>query len=212
MFSFIDLDKLLDILDAYKQSDESMIACSLITTCQCVHAYLSKPEMRYGDGKYKIYHDDILNYMLGEMYDIGTDIDLSTKDGREDKEALISSIIPDREDNFISVRFDASSILFMVTVYIPYFVSSREFEFLVSYNEKLKSKGFDIYVEMSSFNPITGERIEDSEMYFDQGNSRQHLDMAIDFMRKNERIVDYDLPFDGERTIQNSLQSEEKTI
>lgn len=212
MFSFIDLDKLLDMLDAYKQSDESMIACTLITPCQCVHAYLTKPEMRCGDGEYKIYHDDILNYMLGEMYDIGAEINMDTQEGRIEKQLAITEEIPYREDNFVNLRYAVSSQLTLVSVSIPFYVTKKQYEDLVVLNERLKKAGIEIYVTLSNYNPIKSEQEATNDLHLDDRNPKKHLDIALRILKLEGRIVDYDLPFGGECIIESKSQLEEKTV
>ena len=213
MFKFTDLEALLAFCERYKEDEIGAIACSLITPSQCVFAYLTQPEKRLSNDNYEVGHADIFNYMLGEMYDIGTDIDMSTKKGREEKDAIIYDLVSGKEDNFISARFIANTI-FQITIliFIPYYITPEEYMYLVALNEKLKNRGINISVSVSNYDPIDCYDKKEELMYFEEEGSRINLSLALDFLRKSGRIVDYDLSFGEERIIKSPSVTEEKVI
>lgn len=147
------------------------------------------------------------------MYDIGTDIDMSTKKGREEKDAIIYDLVSGKEDNFISARFIANTI-FQITIliFIPYYITPEEYVYLVALNEKLKNRGINISVSVSNYDPIDCYDKKEELMYFEEEGSRINLSLALDFLRKSGRIVDYDLSFGEERIIKSPSVTEEKVI
>ncbi len=212
MFSFIELDELIEKFEAYKNDSVGNIACAVISPSQSVYAYLTKPEERHDKDRYNIVHDDILGYILGEMYDIGSEIDLTTEKGRAEKQLIVAETIPRAWDNFVNLRFDVNSTLNIVTISIPYYINRRQYDALIILNEKLNRAGLNVYVGLSNYNPISREEEDTRSIFLDNRSPRIHLSLAIRILKLTNRIVDYDLSLGEERIVKEQVQPNEKII
>lgn len=101
------------------------------------------------------------------------------------------------EYNFINIRYVKNNLAVVV---IPAFITYFQLEELNKINRILKNANLEINSYVNSFNPIT-KRKDMKDCYFDfsKGNGNNSLDLAIEFLIKNNRVLEYKLDFEGEK-------------
>lgn len=212
MFKGVDFEEFFSRASEYLSSDEEIIAGSVITPVQTVHARLTSEGKRLNESedKYEVLHDDIFYYVLGEIFGIGRDIDTRDQAGRDEKKMAIGVVIDNREENFVTARYVISKILFCAIIEAPAFITNYQMNELIKLNERLKAFGFDIGVTISNYNPVIVKKDHSMDYKVFEDNQNISLDLAIDFLSKNGRIVDYDLPFGEEHVLE--VKGKEKSI
>lgn len=195
MFEGIDFDDFFSKTREFLDSKVEVLAVSIITPSQTVHAHLASDSIDYLSSDYNIVHEDIFDYVLGELYDIGKDVDVKDYKGRMAKRKELGIAIRNRADNFVAIRYIISEYLFMTIVEIPSFITSYQFNELAVLNEKIKAIGFDIGVNVTDYNPMLVSKDKNLEVKTFEEKENISLDLALEYLLTNGRVVDYDSPF-----------------
>lgn len=92
------------------------------------------------------------------------------------------------EKNFIRIRHIVNPEDSRMTIWLPMYITPFQKEALLKLHEITKIFKPDIYVELTSFNPIAGfedERVDNLTM--------RSIISAVDYLSNNKRVVEYDL-------------------
>lgn len=199
MFEKMNIDDFLSKTQDFLDSKDEVLAVSLITPSQSVHAKLDTGSEEYLSSDYEFVHEDIFDYCLGELYRIGMNMDVRHTKGREIKRKEIGNIITNRTSNFVAVRYIINFIMVRIIFEIPAFITSYQFDELVKLNEKVKRSGFDICVSITDYIPVLVSKDRHFDVQIFEEKENISLDMALDYLMSNGRIVDYALPFGEEK-------------
>lgn len=202
MFEKIDFDEFFSKTQEYLDSKEEVLAATVITPVQTVHARLVKKSETYSKSDKEIIHKDIFYDVLGKIFDVGCEIDVGNPDGREKKRRELGIAIKNVENNFVMVRYAISEIHFFAIVEMPAFITTYQYNELVKLNEKFKKLGLDIGVIISDYNPVIVEKDKNMSYSIFEEETDTSLDLALDFLERNNRVVDYDLSFGEENVLE----------
>ncbi len=198
MFEAVDIDQFLRGTREVLERREEELASTVITLSQTVHVRLDFNSEEYFASDYDIVHENLFDYILGELYAVGRDIDVKRSRGRKEKRKVLEEALPHRVENFVAIRYIINTIQFMAILHLPAFITSYQYLQLVELNEKLKRAGLAVCVDVTNYNPVTSSKDRRLESRHFGEKMNNPLDLALEFMVEQGRIIDYDLPFGEE--------------
>ncbi len=194
-----------DSFESINEDDKNRLcATGLITTnqnIQVLNRIGTDAKWNYNPGFG--FHFDTLNDIFTEMYDIDTTIFIDDFDTEE----KISKIAPDREKNYVFIRYihyeDNKSY---VIINIPKFVNSYQYDEMKRLKEIYKSfENVEVDACITNFNPIS--QIEEGiDFTFFEGKE-DNLGNALDYLKSNDRIKEFEHPIKNEKIISKNNMS-----
>ncbi len=142
-------------------------------------------------------HFTTLLHILKDMFNIeyndkiiGYDVVLYRK---------ICEKIPNAEHNLITIRYiinkpsiEDATVYSFAGISIPKYINPYQLEELETINDILKNLNVYTEVEMTEYNPINFSKEDTHRVFFE--NEENELDKAIDFLKNNNRVIEYNLP------------------
>lgn len=159
------------------------IAVSIIIPRDKIHA------LHHND--YIEFHQDIMLLALKKLYNIGTPDDIVDNKLLEDLEKIFKD-----GDDFLLCSYVKRRGL-EVFINMPAFITRYELDELSKLNEFYKELSPTIYIKVSCYDPRIKDfntKLEEFTLQ-DQKIRLKPIERTIDFLIKNNRIVDYDVAF-----------------
>ena len=102
--------------------------------------------------------------------------------------------------NFVFMDFVVQNALDFVTVNIPKYITPYQYEELEKLSEELKKYDITKEVVIYHYDPLKVEYESSSadDKYYSEENS---ISLALQYMKDNNRVIDYELPFGEEKII-----------
>lgn len=145
------------------------------------------------------FHHDTLTTIFSEMFNI----DINNEAWNFDKDDEVDKVVKNRDMNYVFLRYihyDESSSYVNVT--IPRFITPYQYDELCKLNEIYKNyDNVQVEAGVTTFNPITSKS-EEIDMHIFEGD--YGLDRALEFIKDNNRIKEYDSPIKNEQIIKYS--------
>lgn len=211
MFEFIDSNTLLAECNSFKKEGELLVV-GVVTPVQTlflksnVISFFNKEIMDYN-----IHHRDLIIYLIAAIYGIKEITAVKEFERLKNFDQSLEILVPNLEKNFILMRFVLEKNKTTCLVDIPSFITTRQIEELASINDQLKGIDAIIEASISGYNPYTQKTEEDMQIFFDEEESVNQIDQAIEYLKGENRVVDYDLPLPRE-TIIESVRSKDSQL
>lgn len=196
MLKKLDLDKFYTEENKKIDKGNGLGGVGLLTPNQFINVF--NYEKRDNEGNYILglgSHVGTYMTLLNEIYSLN----ISNNQKNYPDIYKLTTLIPNGEKNFVHIQYVVSAIDF-VTINLPMYITEYQYNKLEEFNEILK--GYDIVLEaiILNYNPIKGEyvNINQDNPYFSQENA---LIDALKYMKENNRVINYELPFGEEKKL-----------
>lgn len=191
-----------------KTNGKREIAVSLITPIQAIHV---RPTDSIFNTYILEYHMDLFAEILKEIYRIGQYLDVKKPTYLDEIQKKVEEKIINGERNFINARYIVNETCQRALLEIPFYINQYQYFQLSILNKKLQDLKIDITVYITTYNPIILScHDNEKDVYYDNNRKENisiDLSLALEYLKKNNRIIDYKLPFPEE----NILNLKEKT-
>lgn len=198
MFRDIDLEEFLRS-DRSEITDKFLVGITLLTPYE--RADLAGVEELVDETGG---HNYLFSEAIKRIFAIETDLDPEDPEYAEKLDQIVRSVVRNKEENFVNIRYMINKAFFLGIVSIPKYINTYQYENLVKLNELYNRIGMNVCVNATRYDPFTMKADPESkDKYFgEDATSTVALTEALEYMAKNDRIVDIDISFLGDTALE----------
>ena len=200
MLKKLDLEELFEEENGKIDDGQGIGGVGLITPNQFIKVFNYKKKDYYGNEIEGLgSHIGTVMMILKEIYDLNVP---DNKNGFPDMSQVNKNII-NGEKNFIYIYYISQSRGNHIVVQSPKYITPYEYDKIIEFYEEVKDFDIPVEVLVSNYNPINRTEIGE-EKYFTLDNS---ISEYLNYMKNNNRVVDYKLPFKEEKKFNNNQKT-----